>query len=210
MGSLNYSSKPSFIPRVPAQQLSPWPSNVWKRTTRSTSESRASCCPSAPPSTWTELLFTKRWQPFSSPKSTTWRWTLVRSSQSGRNHQVTSVLIRRVPVKVGVSLWSSITATAASIGAAGIPQAGLVTMVIVLTSVGLPTDDITLIIAVDWFLWVALWTVWWSASLHPASVSPHGSQAARCYDDPATHFSCPPRGLHYFESFLLNRFCKEF
>lgn len=46
----------------------------------------------------------------------------------------------------------SVTATAASIGAAGVPQAGLVTMVIVLSAVGLPTDDITLIIAVDWFL----------------------------------------------------------
>ncbi|XP_061540586.1 excitatory amino acid transporter 5 isoform X1 [Phycodurus eques] len=46
----------------------------------------------------------------------------------------------------------SITATAASIGAAGIPQAGLVTMVIVLTSVGLPPNDITLIVAIDWIL----------------------------------------------------------
>lgn len=46
----------------------------------------------------------------------------------------------------------SITATAASIGAAGVPQAGLVTMVIVLSAVGLPTDDITLILVVDWFL----------------------------------------------------------
>merc|ERR1712096_546709 len=46
----------------------------------------------------------------------------------------------------------SITATAASIGAAGIPQAGLVTMVMVLDTVGLPAEDVTIILAVDWLL----------------------------------------------------------
>ncbi|PAA71389.1 hypothetical protein BOX15_Mlig003813g1 [Macrostomum lignano] len=46
----------------------------------------------------------------------------------------------------------SLTATAAAVGAAGVPEAGLVTMVIVLTAVGLPTDDVTLILAIDWFL----------------------------------------------------------
>ncbi len=48
--------------------------------------------------------------------------------------------------------FRSITATVASIGAAGVPNAGLVTMVIVLTAVGLPATDVTLIVAVDWLL----------------------------------------------------------
>ncbi|XP_032903064.1 excitatory amino acid transporter 1-like [Amblyraja radiata] len=60
--------------------------------------------------------------------------------------------VNNYDLNFGQIMTISITATAASIGAAGIPQAGLVTMVIVLTSVGLPTEDITLIIAVDWFL----------------------------------------------------------
>ena len=45
-----------------------------------------------------------------------------------------------------------ITATLAAIGAAGIPEAGLVTMVIVLTAVGLPIEGIGLLLAVDWLL----------------------------------------------------------
>ena len=46
----------------------------------------------------------------------------------------------------------AVTATLAAIGAAGIPEAGLVTMQIVLTSVGLPTQGIDLIVTIDWFL----------------------------------------------------------
>jgi len=45
-----------------------------------------------------------------------------------------------------------ITATLAAIGAAGIPEAGLVTMVIVLEAVGLPLEGIGLLLAIDWFL----------------------------------------------------------
>uniref|UniRef100_A0A2K5Q5B0 Amino acid transporter n=1 Tax=Cebus imitator TaxID=2715852 RepID=A0A2K5Q5B0_CEBIM len=47
---------------------------------------------------------------------------------------------------------SSLTATLASVGAASIPSAGLVTMLLILTAVGLPTEDISLLVAVDWLL----------------------------------------------------------
>lgn len=55
-------------------------------------------------------------------------------------------------LSVGQIIAVSLTATAASIGAASVPSAGLVTMLLVLTSVGLPTKDISMIVAVDWML----------------------------------------------------------
>lgn len=45
-----------------------------------------------------------------------------------------------------------LTSIFASVGAAGIPNAGLVTMTLVFTSVGLPTQYIAILITVDWFL----------------------------------------------------------
>ena len=45
-----------------------------------------------------------------------------------------------------------VTATLAAIGAAAIPEAGLVTMVLVLTAVGLPAEGVGLILSIDWIL----------------------------------------------------------
>lgn len=45
-----------------------------------------------------------------------------------------------------------ITAIFASVGAAGIPEAGLVTMTLVFSAVGLPPQYIALLVTVDWFL----------------------------------------------------------
>jgi Na+/H+-dicarboxylate symporter len=57
-----------------------------------------------------------------------------------------------VELTAGQQVVIFLTATLASIGAAGIPHAGTVTMVFVLTAVGLPLEGIGLIWAVDWFL----------------------------------------------------------
>jgi Na+/H+-dicarboxylate symporter len=45
-----------------------------------------------------------------------------------------------------------LTSIFASVGAAGIPEAGLVTMTLVFNSVGLPTEYIAILLTVDWFL----------------------------------------------------------
>jgi Na+/H+-dicarboxylate symporter len=55
-------------------------------------------------------------------------------------------------LSLGQQLIVVLTSIFASVGAAGIPNAGLVTMTLVFTSVGLPTQYIALLVTVDWFL----------------------------------------------------------
>ncbi|KAF6018958.1 SLC1A2 [Bugula neritina] len=52
----------------------------------------------------------------------------------------------------GEILTISLTATLASVGAASIPSAGLVTMVMVLIAANLPPEDIGILFTVDWLL----------------------------------------------------------
>ncbi len=57
-----------------------------------------------------------------------------------------------IDLDAGHLLIVFMTATLAAIGAAGIPEAGLVTMVIVLKAVNFPLEGISLILVIDWFL----------------------------------------------------------
>jgi len=56
------------------------------------------------------------------------------------------------PLTLGHQLKIVLTSIVASVGAAGIPEAGLVTMTLVFTAVGLPVEYIALLLTVDWFL----------------------------------------------------------
>ncbi|XP_066576908.1 excitatory amino acid transporter 3-like isoform X2 [Amia ocellicauda] len=53
---------------------------------------------------------------------------------------------------IGQIVTISVTSTLVSIGAAGIPSAGPVSILIVLSAVGLPYDDVMVLFAVDWLV----------------------------------------------------------
>jgi DAACS family dicarboxylate/amino acid:cation (Na+ or H+) symporter len=57
-----------------------------------------------------------------------------------------------VDLSAGQQLMVVLTSVVASVGAAGIPEAGLVTMTLVFSAVHLPTGYIALLLPVDWFL----------------------------------------------------------
>jgi Na+/H+-dicarboxylate symporter len=55
-------------------------------------------------------------------------------------------------LSIGQQFMVVITSVVASVGAAGIPEAGLVTMTLVFHAVGLPVEYIAILLTVDWFL----------------------------------------------------------
>jgi Na+/H+-dicarboxylate symporter len=57
-----------------------------------------------------------------------------------------------INLSAGQQLIVVLTSIVASVGAAGIPEAGLVTMTLVFSAVHLPTGYIALLLPVDWFL----------------------------------------------------------
>jgi Na+/H+-dicarboxylate symporter len=57
-----------------------------------------------------------------------------------------------VQLSLTQQLMVVLTSVVASVGAAGIPEAGLVTMTLVFSAVKLPTEYIALLLTVDWFL----------------------------------------------------------
>ncbi len=57
-----------------------------------------------------------------------------------------------VDLSVQQQVMIVLTSIIASVGAAGIPEAGLVTMTMVFTAVGLPVQYIPILLTVDWFL----------------------------------------------------------
>jgi proton glutamate symport protein len=76
-----------------------------------------------------------------------------------------------IDLSLGQQGLVAITALLASIGAAGIPHAGMVMMVVVLNAVGLPTSAVALILAVDRILDMCRTTVnVWSDSVAAAVV----------------------------------------
>uniref|UniRef100_A0A8C4T298 Amino acid transporter n=1 Tax=Erpetoichthys calabaricus TaxID=27687 RepID=A0A8C4T298_ERPCA len=58
--------------------------------------------------------------------------------------------LNEVELNAGQIFTILVTATASSVGAAGVPAGGIITIAIILEAIGLPTNDLSLMLAVDW------------------------------------------------------------
>ncbi|XP_047371000.1 excitatory amino acid transporter-like [Vespa velutina] len=60
--------------------------------------------------------------------------------------------INALPLGISEIITVSLTATLASIGASSIPNPAVISILLISTTLGLPTDDISLLLATDWIL----------------------------------------------------------
>lgn len=60
--------------------------------------------------------------------------------------------MNNIPLDSGILVTVVLTSTATSIAAASVPSAALVLMLIVLTAIEAPIQDVSLLWAIDWFV----------------------------------------------------------
>ncbi|XP_067676540.1 excitatory amino acid transporter-like [Haliotis asinina] len=60
--------------------------------------------------------------------------------------------IRRIPLHIIEVIVLSLCTVLGSVGVAGVPNSAIMVLMVILSSVGLPVDDIYILMAVDWFL----------------------------------------------------------
>jgi len=94
-----------------------------------------------------------------------------------------------IGLSFGQVIIVALTATLAAVGAAGIPEAGLVTLIMVLAAVGLPLEGVGLLLSIDWFLDRLRTTVNVFGDSIGAAIVHHWEAKQSIYEEPFTSSS---------------------
>lgn len=126
----------------------------WPRSSESTLESPDSSCQSVAILTWMVPRSSSLWPAYSSPRWMVFFWVSGRLSQLCKCFDK---LFRTQKFSCHEKLFhhsvlQSLTSTAASVSSASVPSAALVLLLVVLSAIDAPVNDVSLLFAIDWFV----------------------------------------------------------
>lgn len=129
----------------------------WPRSSESTLESPDSSCRSVAISIWMVPRSSSPSPAYSSRRWTVSFWASERSSPLCKspllsNHVCLYLLCLIFHCDL---VLRSLTSTAASVSSASVPSAALVLLLVVLSAIDAPVNDVSLLFAIDWFVWVS-------------------------------------------------------